>query len=200
MQQTLTDATAIFSADDRFGEIIPPQPGMTISPDGRTGILIAGADGTTDALCFVAGLLTLNGSLGTMPVSLVMSLRAAEPLFTVSLAACAGTEGLSRRVVLSVLPIVLGAGLSATESAEATLHGVSLVAACNACWAGRSVCAKVLQERHPELDDLSLFLHVAAIGAVAQLVVCACVAPARPQSGAAPSPKSKSASSSASHT
>ena len=35
VQQTLTEATAIFSADDRFGEIIPPQPGMTISPRSR---------------------------------------------------------------------------------------------------------------------------------------------------------------------
>ncbi len=29
---------------------MPPQPGATISPDGRTGILIAGADGTTDEM------------------------------------------------------------------------------------------------------------------------------------------------------
>ncbi|XWO29222.1 MMPL family transporter [Rhodococcus sp. BGS-1C] len=61
VQQTLTDATAIFSADDRFGEIIPPQPGMTISPDGRTGILIAGADGTTDEM--VAAVDEVKGEL-----------------------------------------------------------------------------------------------------------------------------------------
>ncbi|MCC8928786.1 MMPL family transporter [Rhodococcus sp. I2R] len=61
VQQTLTEATAIFSADDRFGEIIPPQPGMTISPDGRTGILIAGADGTTDEM--VAAVDEVKGEL-----------------------------------------------------------------------------------------------------------------------------------------
>ncbi|MGB3771121.1 MAG: MMPL family transporter [Rhodococcus sp. (in: high G+C Gram-positive bacteria)] len=49
-QQTLTDVAAVFGGDSRFGEIVPPQPGMTISPDGRTGILIAGANGTTDEM------------------------------------------------------------------------------------------------------------------------------------------------------
>ncbi|WP_254924086.1 MULTISPECIES: MMPL family transporter [unclassified Rhodococcus (in: high G+C Gram-positive bacteria)] len=48
VQQTLTDVAAVFDGDTRFGEIIAPQPGMTISPDGRTGILIAGANASTD--------------------------------------------------------------------------------------------------------------------------------------------------------
>lgn len=48
MQRTLDEVADVFSGDTRFGEIVPPQPGMTISPDGRTGILIAGANGTTD--------------------------------------------------------------------------------------------------------------------------------------------------------
>ncbi len=48
MQQTLTDVAAVFDGDARFGEIIAPQPGMTISPDGHTGILIAGANASTD--------------------------------------------------------------------------------------------------------------------------------------------------------
>ncbi|MGA9873763.1 MAG: MMPL family transporter [Rhodococcus sp. (in: high G+C Gram-positive bacteria)] len=48
MQQTLTDVAAVFDDDARFGEVIAPQPGMTISPDGRTGILIAGANASTD--------------------------------------------------------------------------------------------------------------------------------------------------------
>ncbi|WP_084495206.1 MMPL family transporter [Nocardia shimofusensis] len=48
VQQVLTEATAIFRGDDRFGEVIAPQPGMSISPDGHTGILIAGANASTD--------------------------------------------------------------------------------------------------------------------------------------------------------
>lgn len=50
MQQTLAAATEIFSADPRFGEVVTPQPGMTISPDGHTGILIAGANASTDEM------------------------------------------------------------------------------------------------------------------------------------------------------
>ncbi|MFI8565469.1 MMPL family transporter [Rhodococcus sp. NPDC078407] len=48
VQRTLTDVAAVFDGDARFGEIIAPQAGMTISPDGRTGILIAGANASTD--------------------------------------------------------------------------------------------------------------------------------------------------------
>ncbi len=38
----------MLQADARIGEVIPPQPGMTISPDGHTGILVAGANANTD--------------------------------------------------------------------------------------------------------------------------------------------------------
>ncbi|RVW04494.1 MMPL family transporter [Rhodococcus spongiicola] len=48
VQQVLGEATAILSADARIDEVIPPQPGMTVSPDGRTGILVAGANANTD--------------------------------------------------------------------------------------------------------------------------------------------------------
>ncbi|MDV6206980.1 MMPL family transporter [Rhodococcus erythropolis] len=50
MQQTLAAATGIFSADPRFGEVVAPQAGMTISPDGHTGIMIAGANASTDEM------------------------------------------------------------------------------------------------------------------------------------------------------
>jgi len=50
MQQTLAAATEVFSADPRFGEVVTPQPGMTISPDGHTGIMIAGANASTDEM------------------------------------------------------------------------------------------------------------------------------------------------------
>ncbi len=48
MQETVAEATTIFASDPRFGEIVPPQPGMSISPDGHTGIMIAGANASTD--------------------------------------------------------------------------------------------------------------------------------------------------------
>ncbi|WP_156371103.1 MMPL family transporter [Nocardia arizonensis] len=48
VQRVLADVTAEFAGDNRFAGVIPPQPGMTISPDGHTGILIAGANASTD--------------------------------------------------------------------------------------------------------------------------------------------------------
>ncbi len=50
MQRTLTRVADVFAGDTRFGEIIAPQPGMSISPDGHTGILIAGANASTDEM------------------------------------------------------------------------------------------------------------------------------------------------------
>ncbi|WP_151531297.1 MMPL family transporter [Rhodococcus erythropolis] len=50
MQQTLAAATEIFFADPRFSEVVAPQTGMTISPDGHTGIMIAGANASTDEM------------------------------------------------------------------------------------------------------------------------------------------------------
>ncbi|MGW0179126.1 MMPL family transporter [Nocardia sp. NPDC003345] len=48
MQRALAEVTAELARDDRFGSVVPPQSGMTISPDGHTGILIAGANASTD--------------------------------------------------------------------------------------------------------------------------------------------------------
>lgn len=50
VQQVLGEVTAVFADDPRFGEIIAPQPGMSISPDEHTGILIAGANASTDEM------------------------------------------------------------------------------------------------------------------------------------------------------
>ncbi|MEV0298334.1 MMPL family transporter [Nocardia sp. NPDC050710] len=48
VQRVLGEIGDVLSGDMRFGEMIPPQPGMSISPDGHTGILIAGASASTD--------------------------------------------------------------------------------------------------------------------------------------------------------
>ncbi|WP_227981451.1 MMPL family transporter [Nocardia spumae] len=50
VQSVLGSATALFAGDSRFGEVVAPQPGMSISPDGHTGILIAGAAASTDEM------------------------------------------------------------------------------------------------------------------------------------------------------
>ena len=44
----MQQATDILASDERIGEIVPPQPGFTISPDGRTAIVLAGAASNPD--------------------------------------------------------------------------------------------------------------------------------------------------------
>ena len=40
----ISEVTDILAADSRISEVIAPQPGMSISPDGHTGILIGGGE------------------------------------------------------------------------------------------------------------------------------------------------------------
>ncbi|MBF6223106.1 MMPL family transporter [Nocardia abscessus] len=48
VQRTLGEITEVFAGDARFGAVVGPQPGISISPDGHTGVLIAGANASTD--------------------------------------------------------------------------------------------------------------------------------------------------------
>ena len=50
VQAALGEITAVFAGDDRFGAVVPPQAGRSISPDGHTGILLAGANASTDEM------------------------------------------------------------------------------------------------------------------------------------------------------
>ena len=46
-QTVLSRATTLLKADHRIREVITPQPGFSISQDGRTAVLQAGADANT---------------------------------------------------------------------------------------------------------------------------------------------------------
>ncbi|MEE4021992.1 MMPL family transporter [Gordonia sp. PKS22-38] len=48
MQRVIDEINDIAATDDRFGAVVSPQPGSSISPDGHTGIVLIGADGSTD--------------------------------------------------------------------------------------------------------------------------------------------------------
>ncbi|MEY9842334.1 MMPL family transporter [Streptacidiphilus sp. EB103A] len=48
VQQVIHRATGLLQADPRIAQVIAPQPGVTISTDGRTAILLAGAGAGTD--------------------------------------------------------------------------------------------------------------------------------------------------------
>ncbi|WP_280497318.1 MMPL family transporter [Nocardia asiatica] len=50
IQAVIGKVDAVFAGDNRFGAVVAPQPGMTISPDGHTAIVIAGANASTDEM------------------------------------------------------------------------------------------------------------------------------------------------------
>ncbi|MEO6604382.1 MAG: MMPL family transporter [Aeromicrobium sp.] len=62
----MAKATTILKADSRIGEIVPPQPGFTISPDNRTAILLAGA--AADPNDMVRAVDDLKGELTALSV------------------------------------------------------------------------------------------------------------------------------------
>ena len=94
-----------------------------------------------------------------------------------------GTDDGLRRLV-SLIPVVCGASMSALGSADATLAGAVACAASNACFAARGVLTKVIRARHAA-DNYSLFLHINVIGALmaGAYVVVAGAAVVLPESG-----------------
>ncbi|MBF6090571.1 MMPL family transporter [Nocardia cyriacigeorgica] len=48
MARVIDEVGAVFAGDERIGQVITPQPGFTVSPDQHTGIVIAGANASTD--------------------------------------------------------------------------------------------------------------------------------------------------------
>ncbi|MFD4657873.1 MMPL family transporter [Kitasatospora sp. NPDC058444] len=48
VRQVITEAGDLAAADPRISTVIAPQPGATISPDGRTAVLLAGAKASPD--------------------------------------------------------------------------------------------------------------------------------------------------------
>ena len=53
-KQVLADATAMLQADPRIAEVVQPQPGATLSEDGTTAVLLAGAAADPNEMVRVA--------------------------------------------------------------------------------------------------------------------------------------------------
>jgi len=129
------------------------------------------------AAVFAAGFITLNSALGLMHVSLVMTLRATEPLFTLIIASVLlKTEQLSLPMMLALLPVVFGAALSSVESSDFNLPGLAIVVVCNIMFALRGVVTKRLKASH-EVDNFNLFFQVSYLGAMMQAGLLLLAAP-----------------------
>ncbi|MFD4292063.1 MMPL family transporter [Rhodococcus sp. NPDC058532] len=55
MAAAIAGVTDVLNADDRISEVVPPRPGMTISPDGHTAIVLGGAGADPNAMVTAAG-------------------------------------------------------------------------------------------------------------------------------------------------
>ncbi|GAA5024749.1 MMPL family transporter [Kitasatospora paranensis] len=64
VQQVIAKAGATAAADPRISTVVPPQPGATISKDGRTAILLAGAKANPDDMVRAAD--DLKGPLNAL--------------------------------------------------------------------------------------------------------------------------------------
>ncbi|MEV0222875.1 MMPL family transporter [Streptomyces sp. NPDC050704] len=48
VRKVIAEVTRELTADDRIGEVVPPQPGVGVSRDGRTAVVLGGADADPD--------------------------------------------------------------------------------------------------------------------------------------------------------
>ena len=108
------------------------------------------------AMCFVVGFGSLNASFSHMPVSLAMTLRAAEPLFSVALVAMffakSASEAVSAELALTLVPVVAGTSMSSFGSAEFSLMGLLLVCVANVAFPLRTIIYKKLRAQTGEGD------------------------------------------------
>ena len=106
------------------------------------------ADTKRVAAVFTAGFITLNACFDQMHVSLVMVLRAAEPLTTLGIGvACFGTQVPLRRAA-ALLSIVAGCACSAVGPFSPTTAGLALAVICNVCFSLRGLLGKRLGARY----------------------------------------------------
>ena len=119
------------------------------------------------AAAFTAGFVTLNACMGRMHVSLVMVLRAAEPLTTLALGTAFFGASVPLKKALVLLLIVVGGALSAAGPFKATAAGLAIATLSNVCFSLRGLLGKRLSRRHGT-GALESFFQLCAIGALLQ--------------------------------
>jgi len=123
----LARATTILADDPRIGEVIQPQPGATLSEDGHTAVLLAGANASTDDMVRAAkDLSDPLQALGTGSVT--VNPTGASQLWAdfnaANLEAMMKSEMLSWPVTLAILVLAFGALVAAGLPLLLTLAGL----------------------------------------------------------------------------
>ena len=123
----LARATELLAGEDRIGEVLQPQPGATLSPDGSTAVLLAGAGADTNEMVRVAD--DLKGPLEAMSTGAVeVNPTGASLLWSdfneANLDAMLKSEMLSWPVPLGILVLAFGALVAAGLPLLLTLAGL----------------------------------------------------------------------------
>jgi len=130
-------------------------------------------DTTILAAAFTAGFVTLNACLSSMHVSLVMVLRAAEPLTTLAIGyGFFGTRTPLKKAAM-LLAVVAGCALSAAGPFQPTVAGLALATLSNICFSLRGLLGKRLTTRY-QGGDVEVFFQLCTLGALLQAVFLLC--------------------------
>ncbi|MGO4256876.1 MMPL family transporter [Marmoricola sp. RAF53] len=125
--EVLARATALLEQDSRIAEVLQPQPGATLSQDGRTGVLLAGAGTDTNEMVRVAD--DLKGPLQDLSgAGVTVNPTGASLLWSdfneANLSAMMKSEMFSWPVTLAILVLAFGALVAAGLPLILTLAGL----------------------------------------------------------------------------
>ncbi|MEV5001226.1 MMPL family transporter [Nocardioides sp. LML1-1-1.1] len=125
--EVLARATSLLEADPRIAAVLAPQPGASLSKDGRTAVLLAGAAASTDEMVRAAD--DLKGPLADLSTGGVsVNPTGASLLWSdfneANLDAMLTSEMLSWPVTLAILVLAFGALVAAGLPLVLTLAGL----------------------------------------------------------------------------
>ena len=176
--QTLTLAQCVVAS--ACGALIPSRCAFSASSlDGECAFAPVSittraqlVDTAATAAAFLGGFITLNSCVRAMHVSLVMVLRALEPLTTLALGAALFGANVPLRKAAALLPVVAGCACSAVGPFSATAAGLALAALSNVCFSLRGLLGKRLSREHGA-GALESFFHLCVLGALFQAAILA---------------------------
>ncbi|MFE2873226.1 MMPL family transporter [Embleya sp. NPDC059259] len=121
-------ATALLRSDPRIGDVIPPQPGTGISPDGRTAVLLAGAGADSNDMVRAAD--DLKGPLAALSTDGVTVDATGSSVMwsdfnTANHDAMMKSEMLSWPVTLAILVLAFGSLVAAGLPLLLTMAGLA---------------------------------------------------------------------------
>lgn len=136
-QATIASAQRILESDSRVQAVAAPQPGLSISPDGRTAIVQAGANGSSNEM--VAAADDLKEALhGLQTDGVQVSLTGASGMWSdfneANLQAMLKSEVISWPITLGILVLAFGSLVAAGLPLMLTILG--LVAAAGSLFLG----------------------------------------------------------------